>query len=174
MKKSALITFFAFIAAFITLLAREAISPTASPQTLPASVYNVVQVVDGDTIKVEIDGTKQTLRLIGINTPETVDPRKPVECFGREASNKAKELLANQNVKIVADPTQDERDKYDRLLRYVYLEDGTNFNKLMIEQGYAYEYTYDVPYQYQEDFKAAQRYAQQNKLGLWGATCSQN
>ncbi|MFA6273647.1 MAG: thermonuclease family protein [Candidatus Paceibacterota bacterium] len=138
---------------------------------LPKSFYSVVKVVDGDTIDVSINGKTERLRLIGINTPETVDPRKPVECFGVEASNKAKSLLSNKKVGLESDPSQGERDKYDRLLRYVYLEDGTNFNLLMIKEGYAYEYTYDLPYRYQTNFKEAQKYAQDNKLGLWGDTC---
>ncbi len=129
--------------------------------------YQVTSVVDGDTIKVSMDGNIETLRLIGINTPETVDPRKPVECFGKEASNKAKELLSGKKVKLEADPSQDNRDKYNRLLRYVYLEDGLFFNKWMVENGFAYEYTYNTPYRYQAEFKTAQKYAQDQKLGLW-------
>jgi micrococcal nuclease len=126
--------------------------PTSSPQT-SSNLYRVVKVVDGDTITVEKNGSSETLRLIGINTPETVDPRKPVECFGEEASNKAKELLMGQQVRLEADPTQGERDKYDRLLRYVFLTDGTFYNKVIIQQGYAYEYTYNTPYKYQVEFK---------------------
>lgn len=131
-------------------------------------LYPVVKVVDGDTVQVNIDGKNEVLRLIGINTPETVDPRKPVECFGAEASAKAKEILTGKDVSLEADETQSDRDKYDRLLRYVYLEDGTNFNKMMIEEGYAYEYTYDAPYKYQAEFKIAQQEAKDGKKGLWG------
>lgn len=131
------------------------------------TLFKVSKVVDGDTLAVEINGQEETLRLIGINTPETVDPRKPVECFGKEASNKAKEILSDKVVKLEEDPTQGNTDKYNRLLRYVYLEDGTNFNKLMIEEGYAYEYTYNTPYKYQSDFKLAQQKAEKEKRGLW-------
>ena len=138
-------------------------------------LYSVSNVVDGDTLAVNIDGKQEVLRLIGINTPETVDPRKPVECFGAEASAKAKEILTGKQVSLEADKTQSERDKYGRLLRYVYLEDGTNFNKSMIEQGYAYEYTYNTPYKYQADFKAAQQQSKDNKMGLWAEnTCNGN
>lgn len=129
--------------------------------------FKVLSIVDGDTLAVEINGQKEVLRLIGINTPETVDPRKPVECFGKEASNKAKEILSDKVVKLEEDQTQGNTDKYNRLLRYVYLEDGTNFNKLMIEEGYAYEYTYNTPYKYQSDFKLAQQKAEKEKRGLW-------
>lgn len=129
--------------------------------------YLVVKVVDGDTLDVSIDGNVERLRLIGIDTPETVDPRKPVQCFGVEASNKSRETLLDKKVFIEGDSTQGERDKYDRLLRYVFLEDGTNFNLMMIKEGYAYEYTYNLPYKYQSEFKEAQKYAENNKVGLW-------
>jgi micrococcal nuclease len=133
----------------------------------------VTAVVDGDTLKIEVDGQAETVRLIGIDTPEVVDPRRPVQCFGREASQKAKDVLLNQRVRLVADATQSERDKYGRLLRYVFLEDGTSFNQLMIEEGYAHEYTYDSnPYQYQSGFLTAERLAREGKRGLWNEqTC---
>jgi len=136
--------------------------------TQPSSnLFSVIRVVDGDTIKVNINGTTETLRLIGINTPETVDPRKPVECFGIEASNKAKSLLIGKKVRLESDPTQGERGIYGRLLSYVWLEDGTFFNKKMISDGYAYEYTYNTPYKYQTEFKQAEKEARENKRGLW-------
>lgn len=137
----------------------------------PRQSYEVIRVVDGDTIDVQLDGKVERLRLIGINTPETVDPRKPVECFGREASEKAKSILSGKRVTLEGDPSQNERDKYNRLLRYVFLEDGTNFNLLMIREGYAYEYTYDLPHKYHTEFKQAQMEAKENKAGLWGDSC---
>lgn len=138
--------------------------PTSATQS---NFYKVSSVIDGDTIQVAINGEKTTLRLIGIDTPETVDPRKPVQCFGKEASAKAKSLLSGKSVRLESDPTQGERDKYQRLLRYVFLEDGTNFNKLMINEGYAHEYTYNIPYKYQSEFKQAQKEAGEDKRGLW-------
>ncbi len=141
----------------------EVSSPTSS-------TYKVVSVVDGDTVKVNINGTTETLRLIGLDTPETVDPRKPVQCFGLEASNKAKEILSGKSVRIETDPTQGEVDKYGRKLAYIYLTDGLFYNKHMIEQGYAHEYTYNTPYKYQADFKKAQRDAQTQQRGLWSPT----
>lgn len=140
--------------------------PTKTPEVTD-DLYQVVKVIDGDTITVEKSGANETLRLIGINTPETVDPRKPVECFGQEASNKAKELLSDKQVRLEADPSQGERDKYGRLLRYVFLADGTFYNKVMIQQGYAYEYTYDLPYKYQAGFKQAEQESRDAKRGLW-------
>jgi micrococcal nuclease len=84
-----------------------------------------------------------------------------------------KTLVDGKQVRLESDPTQDNRDKYKRLLRYVYLSDGTFVNKKMIEGGYAYEYTYEVPYQFQTVFKDAQARAEQQEAGLWGkTTCS--
>jgi len=129
--------------------------------------YIVSKVVDGDTIDVKIDGVAERIRLIGIDTPEVVDPRKPVQCFGVEASNKAKAVLTGQSIALEKDASQGDRDTYGRLLRYIFLKDGTNFNQTMIKGGYAHEYTYNLPYKYQQEFKEAERYAQENKLGLW-------
>ncbi len=129
--------------------------------------YKIVKVVDGDTIDVDINGKIERIRMIGINTPETVDPKKPVECFGKEASDKAKELLSGREVRLEVDTTQTDRDKYNRLLRYVWREDGLFYNLEIIKQGYAYEYIYDLPYRYQKEFKAAQNDAESKKLGLW-------
>lgn len=134
--------------------------------------YNVIKVIDGDTLSIDLGGENTTLRLIGIDTPETVDPRRVVECFGKEASEKAKELLSGKRVRIEQDLTQGELDKYGRLLAYVYLEDGTFFNEHMIKEGYAYEYTYNTPYKYQQEFKEAERQAQAQEKGLWaGGVC---
>ncbi len=144
---------------------------TSSPSQY--TYYSVTSVVDGDTIKISMSGKEVTLRLIGMDTPETVDPRKPVQCFGKEASNKAKELLSGKKVRIEVDPTQGELDKYGRTLAYVYRDDGIFYNKYMIEQGYAHEYTYNAPYKYQAEFKAAQKAAQTSQLGLWSpSTCN--
>ena len=145
----------------------EANQNEISPSATPAILYEVSKVIDGDTINVFIDGKKETIRLIGIDSPENVDPRELVQCFGKEASNKAKEVLTGKKVSLEADPSQGERDKYDRLLRYVFLEDGTNFNKLMIAEGFAHEYTYNLPYKYRDEFIEAEKKASQEKLGFW-------
>ncbi|MCX6754027.1 MAG: thermonuclease family protein, partial [Candidatus Nomurabacteria bacterium] len=150
------------------LNATETKTPTAQYVYYPVS-----SVVDGDTVKINIDGKIQTFRLIGLDTPETVDPRKDVQCFGVEASNKAKELLTGKKVRVETDPSQGTYDKYNRSLGYIYLESGLFYNKYMIEQGYAHEYTYGTPYKYQAEFKAAQKSAQTNKLGFWAtSTCN--
>lgn len=138
----------------------------------PSSLYTVLSVTDGDTIRVDYDGTSTPVRLIGVNTPETVDPRKSVECFGVEASNYLKSLLSGRQVTLEADPTQTDRDKYNRLLRYVYL-DGEDINLKIITEGYGYEYTYSVPYQKQSIYKDAEHQASLDKRGLWSPSACQ-
>jgi micrococcal nuclease len=129
--------------------------------------------VDGDTIVISYNGTDTKVRLLGINTPETVDPRKTVECFGKEASLYTKQLLQDRQVSIVFDQTQGEKDKYGRLLAYVYRDDGLFINKELVLGGYAYEYTYHTPYLFQKEFKDAQRDAEQGQKGLWNpSVCS--
>jgi micrococcal nuclease len=134
----------------------------------------VVRVVDGDTVDVRLaDGKTERLRLIGIDTPETIDPRKPVQCVGKEASDRAHALLDSQQVSFIGDPSQDSRDRYGRLLAYIWLADGSQFNYRMVSEGYALEYTYQIPYYYQADFKAGQQAAQTKQLGLWSpSTCN--
>jgi len=134
--------------------------------------YPVKKVVDGDTIDVSIGASTTRVRLIGLDTPEVVDPRKPVQCFGKEASDEAKKILTGQSVRLEADPTQSLYDKYGRLLAYVYAPsnanpDGVLFNEFMISEGYGHEYTYDVPYKYQKEFKAAEASARETNKGLW-------
>lgn len=139
----------------------------------PDDAISVSRIVDGDTVKVFIEGEEETIRVIGINTPETVDPRKSVECFGQEASNALKEMLdTGEIVRLTADATQDDRDKYGRLLRYITDDGGQDVGLGLISQGYAYEYTYDVPYERQDAYKEAENAAQAGELGLWGDVCS--
>ncbi len=141
--------------------------------TNPTQLYKVVAVIDGDTIDIDLNGKTERLRLMGIDTPETKDPRKPVQCFGAEASEHAHKLLDGKKVRLEAEASQGERDKYDRLLRYVYLEDGTSYNKQIILDGYAHEYTYNIPYKYQAEYKQAQKDAEIAQRGLWSpSTCS--
>jgi micrococcal nuclease len=142
-------------------------------------IAEIERVVDGDTVVIrpENSSTTITMRLIGINTPETVDPRKKVECFGKEASGKAKELLVKgTSVRIENDITQNTIDKYGRMLGYIFIPNNPNglssstelfFNKYMIEEGFAYEYTYDKTYIYQKEFREAQIEAKALERGLW-------
>ena len=146
-------------------------NPTTNT-TIPvtAMAATVIRVVDGDTIHVLLNNNDITIRMIGIDTPETVDPRKPVQCFGKEASNHARQLLDGATVYLEIDDSQGDYDKYNRLLSYVWLADGRMFNQVMIADGFAFEYTYNRPYKYQAQFKDAQRNAQSLQLGLWSST----
>ncbi len=124
----------------------------SSGLTRPADAkgpYPITDVVDGDTDKIDIDGRTVKLRLIGIDTPETKDPDKPVECFGPQASARAEQLLTGRSVWIQYDATQNRRDIYGRDLVYVWLDAHTMFNEVMVSTGYAHEYTYKRPYLYQ-------------------------
>lgn len=135
--------------------------------------YRVTKVTDGDTLHVDMEGTDEKVRLIGINTPETVDPRKEVQCFGTEASAFMKDLADDKLVKLEYDDSQGMRDSYGRVLAYVYLEDGQMLNRKMIAEGYAYEYTYMKPYKYQIEFRELQTLARISGRGLWNPeTCN--
>lgn len=138
------------------------------PEKSGEQLYDVVKVVDGDTIVIDMDGKSETIRLIGIDTPETNDARTGVECFGKEATEKLKSVIGDR-VSIEKDTSQGERDKYRRLLTYIYTEEGTMLNKYMIAQGYAHEYTYNEPYKYQKEFKAAEADAKKSKRGFWAS-----
>jgi endonuclease YncB( thermonuclease family) len=140
-------------------------------QQAPApGFYRVVKISDGDTITVDMNGKQESIRMIGVDTPETHKPNTPVQCFGPEASDYTHKMLGKgATVRLEADPTNDNRDRYDRLLRYVYLADGTLYQKTLVEQGYGFAYT-SFPFQKKEEFLQAQARAQTAKIGLW-ATC---
>ncbi len=131
-------------------------------------LYRVVGVDDGDTIKVAQNGQTETVRLIGMDTPEVKDPRKPVQCYGEQASSKTKSLVSGKSVRLVADTIGDDRDKYHRLLRYVYLPDGTFLNELLVKQGYAFAYVV-FPFDKIDQFKQDEAQAHAAGIGLWKA-----
>ncbi len=129
-------------------------------------LYEVIKVIDGDTVTIKMREKNETLRLIGIDTPETNDARAGVECFGAEATAYLKKIIGKR-VAVETDSSQGERDKYKRLLVYLFAENGVHLNQKMIEDGYAYEYTYDDDYKYQDTFKAAEAAAREGGKGLW-------
>ena len=136
-----------------------------------AGSYPVVAVVDGDTVKVRMGGSVESVRLIGIDAPETNAPGRPVQCFGPESSAKATEMLAGTAVRLEFDESQGRLDRFGRLLAYVWVSD-VHVNEWLIRHGYAREFTYNVPYRYQADFKAAEAAARAAGRGLWAAeTC---
>lgn len=135
-------------------------------------LYRVDHVLDGDTFVANVSGHDVTVRLIGMDTPEVVDPRKPVQCYGPEASAKGKELLNGKEVYVEKEKAKGDYDIYGRVLAYARFPDGVLYNKYMIEEGFAREYTFNKEkYKYQQEFKEAQKEAQKEKKGLWGA-CS--
>lgn len=143
---------------------------TKTVQQAPApGFYRVVKISDGDTITVDMNGKQESIRMIGVDTPETHKPNTPVQCFGKEASDYTHKTLGNgTTVRLEADPTNDNRDRYNRLLRYVYLQDGTLYQKILVEQGYGFAYT-SFPFQKKDEFLQAQTRAQATKAGLWTA-----
>lgn len=144
------------------------IKEVAGTEATDGQTYVVTQVVDGDTLTVDVDGTSESIRVLGINTPETKYSSKGAECFGAEASAYAKSLLEGTSVELTSDDSQDTRDKYNRILAYVTLPDGRDFGQVMITDGYAYEYTYQgVPNKNQQLYQDAQAKAQEDKAGLW-------
>lgn len=137
---------------------------SSSPSIIDApssGLVKVIRVIDGDTV--EIEGGER-VRYIGIDTPETVDPRKPVQCFGVEASRKNKELVDGKEVRLEKDVT--DTDKYGRLLRYVWIGE-TLINLELVKQGFAQSYSYPPDIKYQDDFVKAEREARDTKIGLW-------
>lgn len=134
-------------------------------------LYTVVEFVDGDTLAVDMNGKKEKVRLIGVDTPETHDPRKSVQCFGQAASNFTKQFIGSNKVRLESDPQNTNRDRYNRLLRYVYLPDGRMVNAELLKQGYAFAYTF-FPFSKMDEFRDYEQSARTNNLGLWGQ-CSQ-
>jgi len=137
------------------------LAPT-TPSTLAAQqTHRVLRVVDGDTVVLAELGTT---RLIGVDTPETVDPRKPVQAFGKEASAFLSTLLSGQTVRVEFEGAA--KDKYGRTLAYLYLADGTFVNAEIIRQGYGHAYT-QFPFKFIPEFLAFEREAREARRGLW-------
>ncbi len=149
--------------------------PAATTSTVETNA-TVVRAVDGDTLVVTLDAEpgEWKIRLLGINTPETVDPRKPVECFGKEASHKMHGMVDGQRIRLEGDPQADEQDKYGRLLRNVFLSDGTDVNALMVREGFAYAYlSFPLNRQRKVQLRDLQAQAQASSTGLWSpSACS--
>lgn len=158
----------AIIAAAVALLAPP--PARADPVTTTALV---LKVVDGDTIDVVDDNRgRLRVRLLGIDTPETVKPHYSVGCWGPEATDFAKTTLLGQRVAIVTDPTQDLRDRYGRTLAYLDKADGWDYSVEAARAGVAHAYVYDHrPAQRAGEIQAAQDQAQQLGIGLWGPPC---
>lgn len=163
--------FFILISLLFTGYKLNAVKDAYQQVTAAPGEYKVVEVLDGDTIRVNTGIETQKVRLIGIDAPEIEHPGEPAECFGDEAMNRLTELLQNKTVRLEADESQGNADKYDRLLRYVFV-DETNINQQLLAEGYAYEFTYNTPYNYQSAFQNSERIAKEEQQGLWAEdTC---
>jgi len=154
-KMSKFKTFTVFIFSLLSLLVSFGITQ---------SFYLCIRVIDGDTIIVDIDGKKEKVRLIGVDTPETNHPQRGVEYFGREALEFTRKMVEGKKVRLDFDWQR--RDRYGRLLAYVYLPDGTFLNAEIIKQGYGFAYT-RYPFKYLDEFKKYEREARKNNRGLW-------
>lgn len=143
--------------------------PPASDATAERGLATVVRVVDGDTLVVRVQGRDEKLRLIGVNTPETVDPRRPVQCFGREASRRLGELVpAGTGVRLERDAEL--RDRYGRLLAYVYrASDGLWLNRSLVADGYGNTMSIAPNVTYEGELLRAEREARAAGRGLWSA-----
>ena len=145
----------------------------ARPVTLDATI---VRVVDGDTVVARSRGFDTPVRLLGIDTPETHRPATPVQCWGPEASARTARLLPpGTAVRLVTDPGQDTRDRYARLLAYVYRGDrATSVNLALVATGYARAYVYDRsrPFRYAAAYLRAESRARAARRGLWGPPCN--
>lgn len=143
--------------------------PMQKPKSKPEEVrlYPVLRVVDGDTVEVGYKGGV-SVRIIGIDTPETVHPSVPDECWGPTASDAASRLLTGKRVQLVFDPSQGRTDAYDRTLAYVQVPGIGDFGLAMIRRGHAAEYTYDTAYAHQGRYQAAESRARAAGRGLWG------
>jgi len=132
-------------------------------------LYTINHYVDGDTIAVNMNGSVETIRFIGVDTPETHKPNTPVQCYGPEAAAHTKAAIIKfGKVRLQADPLDTNRDRYGRLLRYVYLPDGTLLNEELVKDGYGFAYL-DFPFSKKNQFAAAGQAAQSAKAGLWAA-----
>ena len=127
----------------------------------------VVRIVDGDTIVVRLDGRQERVRYIGVNTPESVDPRRPVQCFGKDAAERNRALVEGQTVWLEKDVS--DADQYGRLLRYVYTTDGQLVNATLIDEGYARVVTFPPDVRHVDRLHALEREARGAGCGLWGS-----
>ncbi|HEV2059425.1 MAG TPA: thermonuclease family protein [Solirubrobacteraceae bacterium] len=131
-------------------------------------VGRVVKVVDGDTIHVQVGHAREKVRYIGVDTPETKDPRKPVQCFGEKASKLNERLVGDELVRLVRDV--EERDRYGRLLAYVHrVRDGLFVNAELARLGYAQPLTIAPNVRFADRFAALSRQAREEGRGLWAA-----
>jgi micrococcal nuclease len=158
----------AVLAVVLALAARRGLPSPAHPGPVGGEA-TVVRVVDGDTVVVQVGGAEESVRLIGIDTPESVARDRPDECYGPEASDRLRALLpAGTTVRLTRDV--EPRDVYDRLLAYVQRSsDGLFVNAAQVADGFAEAKDYPPNTAYRDDFELAERTARQAGSGLWSA-----
>lgn len=141
-----------------------------------SELYNIISVNDGDDITVNLNGRIEGVKLLGIDAPEIDSFISSTNyCYGVESYQAVKNLIASNKISLVKDPVKEDRDDDNRLLRYVYLEDGRSIQEYLLKEGYAKEYTHKgIFYQSQANYKSLEQEAKVNKNGLWSTSCNQN
>lgn len=150
---------------WIVLLVGCADTPPESSQEPAGLLARVTRVTDGDTIRVDLEGRNERVRYIGIDTPETEHSPRGAQPFGDEAWEANRRLVENQEVRLVFDV--EERDRYGRLLAYVYRTDGTFVNEALVRDGFARQLTVPPNVRYAETFRRLEREARDARRGLW-------
>jgi len=143
-------------------------APVQKAQQNQPGLYSIAHFVDGDTIAVDMDGHEETVRFIGVDTPETHKPNTPVQCYGPDAAAYTKSLIGSNKVRLQADNLDTNRDRYGRLLRYIYLPDGTLVQDRLVSEGYAFAYT-QFPFEKKQQMVDEQQQAKMAGKGLWSA-----
>jgi len=160
-------------ALFSTVAAVHLVPPIATAEPVDVTAL-VLEIVDGDTIDIRDDDRgRLRVRVLGIDTPETVKPNAPVGCWGQEATEFAKSTLLGQRVAVVTDPTQDRNDRYGRTLAYLVRADGWDYSVEAARAGAAKSYVYGgVPVSHHAGITAAEGEARDALRGLWGPPCN--
>jgi micrococcal nuclease len=139
------------------------------PPASPGAPARVVDVVDGDTVEVAVGGRTESVRLLGIDTPETVDPDRPVGCFGPEASARTEALLP-EGTEVRLERDVEGRDHFGRLLAYVFRADDDTFvNEVLLAEGFAEVLVIEPNGAYADRLRAAESSARSSGAGLWGS-----
>jgi micrococcal nuclease len=153
----------------VTADPHASISPSPSGTSIGKPLATVTRVVDGDTAHVLFRGRDVTVRFIGVDTPETVAPGQPIECYGPEASRFTTRQLSGRRIRLEFDV--DRIDPFGRTLAYLWMRDGSLFNETLVRRGFATVATYPPDTRYVQRFEAAQRAAKATQRGLWGGVC---
>ena len=155
-----------------TLLLLLALVGSGCELTPPAETptTTIVEVIDGDTVRIATsNGEEDTVRVIGIDTPETRRPGRGVECGGRAATAALRHLAEGRSARVIEDPTQDRRDRYGRRLAYLVLEDGRDLGQRQVAEGHAAVYVFEEPFGRLPRYRRAERKAWARRDGAWGA-----